>query len=72
MTSLFAADARDKLIVALDFPTVGAAEALVWQLGDAVTFYKIGLELTISGGLDLASDLIDAGKKVFLDLKLHD
>jgi len=72
MTKLFAADARDKLIVALDFPTVGAAEALVWQLGDAVTFYKIGLELTISGGLDLASDLIDAGKKVFLDLKLHD
>ncbi|MFG1397744.1 orotidine-5'-phosphate decarboxylase [Roseixanthobacter pseudopolyaromaticivorans] len=64
--------ARDKLIVALDFPNVAAAEALVWQLGDAVSFYKIGLELTISGGLDLASDLISAGKKVFLDLKLHD
>lgn len=63
---------RDKLIVALDFPNVAAAEAMVWQLGDTVSFYKIGLELTISGGLDLAADLIGAGKKVFLDLKLHD
>ncbi|WP_245454078.1 orotidine-5'-phosphate decarboxylase [Aquabacter cavernae] len=62
----------DRLIVALDFPSVTAAEAMVWQLGDAVTFYKIGLELTIAGGLDLAADLIGAGKKVFLDLKLHD
>lgn len=63
---------RDRLIVALDFPSVAAAEAMVWQLGDAVDFYKIGLELTISGGLDLAADLIGAGKKIFLDLKLHD
>lgn len=62
----------DRLIVALDFPSVSTAEAMVWQLGDAVTFYKIGLELTIAGGLDLAADLIGAGKKVFLDLKLHD
>lgn len=65
-------DVRDRLIVALDFPTVGAAEAMVWQLGDAVSFYKIGLELTVAGGLDLADDLIGAGKKVFLDLKMHD
>lgn len=63
---------RDRLIVALDFPNVAAAEALVWQLGDVVSFYKIGLELSIAGGLDLAADLIGAGKKVFLDLKLHD
>lgn len=63
---------RDRLIVALDFPTVAAAEALVWQLGDEVGFYKIGLELTIAGGLDFASDLVSSGKKVFLDLKLHD
>lgn len=63
---------RDRLIVALDFPTVAAAEALVWQLGDDVAFYKIGLELTIAGGLDFASELIGSGKKVFLDLKLHD
>jgi len=63
---------RDRLVVALDFPSVAAAEAMVWQLGDAVSFYKIGLELTVAGGLDLAADLIGAGKKVFLDLKLHD
>lgn len=67
-----ASDPRDRLIVALDFPNVGAAEAMVWQLGDAVSFYKIGLELTVAGGLDLAADLIGSGKKVFLDLKLHD
>lgn len=70
--SPFGPDPRDRLIVALDFPSTAAAEAMVWQLGDAVTFYKIGLELTVSGGLDLAADLIGAGKKVFLDLKLHD
>lgn len=64
--------ARDRLIVALDYPTVAAAEALVWQLGDVVNFYKIGLELSIAGGLELAADLVGAGKKVFLDLKLHD
>ncbi|MFG1403568.1 orotidine-5'-phosphate decarboxylase [Xanthobacter sediminis] len=66
------AAARERLIVALDYANVGAAEALVWQLGDDVSFYKIGLELTIAGGLDLAADLIGSGKKVFLDLKLHD
>ncbi|MEP9349835.1 orotidine-5'-phosphate decarboxylase [Xanthobacter sp. KR7-225] len=63
---------RDRLIVALDFPGVAAAEALVWQLGDDVGFYKIGLELTIAGGLDFAGELIKSGKRVFLDLKLHD
>lgn len=66
------ADVRDKLIVALDYPSVAAAEAAVAQLGDVVSFYKIGLELAVSGGIDLAADLIAAGKKVFLDLKLHD
>ncbi|MDI4666374.1 orotidine-5'-phosphate decarboxylase [Xanthobacter autotrophicus] len=70
--SLVDAKVRDRMIVALDYPNVGAAEALVWQLGDIVSFYKIGLELSIAGGLDLAADLIGAGKKVFLDLKLHD
>lgn len=66
------AAARERLIVALDYANVSAAEALVWQLGDDVSFYKIGLELTIAGGLDLAADLIGSGKRVFLDLKLHD
>ncbi len=65
--------ARDRLIVALDFPGVDAARALVERLGPAVTFYKIGLELVMAiGGLDLARDLHDSGKQVFLDMKLLD
>jgi orotidine-5'-phosphate decarboxylase len=64
--------ARDRLIVALDVPTVGDARALVARLGSAITFYKIGLELVMSGGLDLARELVQAGKHVFLDMKLLD
>ena len=65
--------ARDRLIVALDFPEVEAARSLVERLGPAVTFYKIGLELvTARGGIDLARELSDAGKRVFLDMKLLD
>ena len=64
--------ARDRLIVALDFPTVGEARALVSRLGPAVAFYKIGLELAMSGGLDLARELSAGGKQVFLDMKLLD
>ncbi|MGH6823223.1 MAG: orotidine-5'-phosphate decarboxylase [Methylocella sp.] len=67
-----AAAAREKLIVALDFATPREAEALVTTLGDTVSFYKIGLELTCGGGLPFAQDLIKDGKQVFLDLKLHD
>ncbi len=63
---------RDKLIVALDLPSVAAASAMVERLGDAVNFYKVGMELTYAGGLPLVSELARAGKKVFLDLKLHD
>ena len=65
-------DARDRLIVALDLPSVSAAEAMVAKLGDSVSFYKVGMELTYGGGLSLARDLVKSGKKVFLDLKLHD
>jgi orotidine-5'-phosphate decarboxylase len=64
--------ARDRLIVALDLPEVAAADALVERLGPGVTFYKIGLELVMSGGLGLARRLSDAGKRVFLDMKLLD
>jgi orotidine-5'-phosphate decarboxylase len=64
--------ARDRLIVALDVETVDAARALVATLGDAVSFYKIGMELAYGGGLELARELKDAGKRVFIDLKLHD
>jgi orotidine-5'-phosphate decarboxylase len=65
-------DARERLIVALDIPSVAEAEALVAQLGDAVCFYKIGYQLGFAGGLSFASNLIAAGKQVFLDFKLHD
>ena len=64
--------ARDRMIVALDLPGVPAAVAMVERLGDAVTFYKIGMELTYANGLPLVRHLADMGKKVFLDLKLHD
>ena len=63
---------RDRLIVALALANTKAAEAMVAALGDAVSFYKIGLELTYGGGLGLAQDLIKSGKQVFLDLKFHD
>jgi orotidine-5'-phosphate decarboxylase len=63
---------RDRLIVALDVPTIPAAAALVERLGDAVSFYKIGYQLAFAGGLALAETLVGAGKQVFLDLKLHD
>jgi orotidine-5'-phosphate decarboxylase len=66
------AAAQDRLIVALDMPTVEEARLLVARLGDAVTFYKVGLELLFAGGLDLARDLRRQGKKVFLDMKLLD
>jgi len=63
---------KDRLIVALDLSSLEAAEAMVARLGDAVTFYKIGYQLAYAGGLPLARKLTDAGKRVFLDLKLHD
>jgi len=63
---------RDRLIVALDVPSVTAAEAMIARLGDSVTFYKIGYQLGYAGGFSLVRKLADAGKKVFLDLKLHD
>jgi len=63
---------RDRLILALDVSSVAAAEALVVRLGDAVTFYKVGYQLAFAGGLPFAEALVRAGKRVFLDLKLHD
>ncbi len=63
---------RDRLIVALDISSVEAAEAMIGRLGDAVTFYKIGYQLAYAGGLPLVQRLAGSGKKVFLDLKMHD
>jgi orotidine-5'-phosphate decarboxylase len=65
-------DARERLIVALDVPSVAQAEALVARLGESVCFYKIGYQLGFAGGLAFAANLIAAGKQVFLDFKLHD
>ncbi len=65
-------DARERLIVALDLPSVQAAEDMVARLGETVNFYKIGYQLAFAGGLPFAAGLIASDKQVFLDLKLHD
>lgn len=65
-------DLRDQLIVGLDVPTITEAEKVVEELGDAVSFYKIGYQLVFAGGLDFAKSLVAAKKKVFLDMKLLD
>ena len=64
--------ARERLIVALDAADPAEAERLVAELGDSVVFYKIGMELAYGGGLSLVAKFAAAGKKVFVDLKLHD
>jgi orotidine-5'-phosphate decarboxylase len=63
---------RERLIVALDLSSIEAAQAMVARLGDTVSFYKIGYQLAFAGGLAYAPVLAAAGKRVFLDLKLHD
>lgn len=64
---------RERLIVALDVPSAADARALVEKLGDAVCFYKIGLELFTSGGyFELLDWLAARNKKVFADLKFYD
>ena len=63
----------DRLIVALDVPDALAGLELARQLGDAVSFYKIGLGMLTGGGLALANELKqDHGKRIFLDMKLFD
>jgi len=63
----------DRLIVALDLPDHEQARHFVEQLGDAVTFYKVGLELFMAGNYwELAAWLTGQGKKVFADLKFFD
>lgn len=65
-------DLRDRMIVALDVPTIWDAYRIVAALGHEASFYKIGYRLAFSGGIQLAQELKREGKKVFLDLKLHD
>lgn len=61
-----------RLICALDVPTTGEARALVERIGDAVGFWKVGLQLFATDGMGLARDLKASGAQVFLDWKLHD
>ncbi|WP_321448138.1 orotidine-5'-phosphate decarboxylase [uncultured Cohaesibacter sp.] len=63
---------RDRLIVPLDVPSVEDARTIIADLGDSVSFYKIGYQLGYAGGFDLARELISEGKDVFMDLKLLD
>lgn len=64
---------RDRLIFALDVPTLDQALQWIERLGDAVTFYKVGLEFCMSGHyFELLSHLQERGKKVFADLKFSD
>ena len=65
--------AHERMIFAMDVPSVGAARKLADQLGDSVSFYKLGLELFTSGGaFELLDWMVGRGKKIFLDLKLFD
>jgi orotidine-5'-phosphate decarboxylase len=61
-----------RLICALDVPSCAHARAIVAALGDRVGVYKIGLELLTVGGMELAAELKQSGRQVFLDWKLHD
>jgi orotidine-5'-phosphate decarboxylase len=64
---------KDRLIFAMDVPDCDRARALAEELGDAVTFYKIGLELMMSGGyFELLDWMLARDKKVFCDLKFFD
>ena len=64
--------ADDRLIVALDFHDIDDVVALVAELGDSVSFYKVGMELFYSAGAEVVPFLKNHNKKFFLDLKLHD
>lgn len=65
-------NASDALIVALDVPNAIAGAKMVERIGDAASFYKIGLGMLTGGGFALAMELKDAGKRIFIDLKLFD
>ncbi len=64
--------ARDRIVVALDFPTAAQALELVGKLSGSVSFFKIGLQLYTAAGPDIVRSIAASGAKIFLDLKLHD
>lgn len=63
---------KDRLIIALDVPNSAQAQRLVQSIGEAGTFYKVGLELFTAEGPSIVRELVSCGKKVFLDLKVHE
>src|SRR6267378_7302325 len=63
---------KDRLIVALDVPNARAAQEMVARIGEAAVFYKVGLQLFTAEGPSIVRELIASGRRVFLDLKLHD
>jgi orotidine-5'-phosphate decarboxylase len=65
-------DPRQRLIVALDVSTAAAARKIVAAVGDSALTYKVGMQLYTSEGPPLVRELVDSGRRVFLDLKYHD
>jgi len=63
---------KEKLILALDVPNPNEAREIVTELGEIVGAFKIGLQLFTAGGPTLVKEVVDAGHRVFLDLKFHD
>jgi len=63
---------RERLIVALDVSKAAEAQALVQRIGETAGIYKIGLQLFTAEGPSIVRDLVASGRRVFLDLKLHD
>src|SRR5258708_1579044 len=61
-----------QLIVALDLSSSAGARRIVTSLGDAVQFYKVGMQLYTAEGPAIVRELVSSGKNVFLDLKYHD
>lgn len=72
MVSPASQEMRERLIVALDVSTAAEAQKLIQRVGDAAGIYKVGLQLFTAEGPVLVRDLIRSGKRIFLDLKLHD
>src|ERR1700733_3145179 len=65
-------DPRQRLIVALDVSTAGAARKIVAAVGDSAHAYKVGMQLYTAEGPSIVRELVGSGRRVFLDLKYHD
>lgn len=64
--------AKDRIVIALDYPTAESAKEIIDRLGDEASVYKVGLELFLNSKGTILDYLSEKGKKVFLDLKFHD